>query len=82
VRGSQLGTGIAATLATQPVRGSQLGTGIALEMAKLGTEFRDVVGCEVTAPATKPVKTIEKMDACTKSFMIWLPPSLTAFALY
>ncbi len=47
----------------QPVLGGQFGTGIAWETRRLWlTELEDV-GLVVTALATKPAKTIEKMEA-------------------
>jgi hypothetical protein len=54
----------------QPVLGGQLGTGMAWEITRLWFADIEVVGLTVTALATKPAKTTEKMDAWTRSFMI------------
>jgi hypothetical protein len=59
---------------TQPVRGSQLGTGNELDSTEELEEFAGVDEWNVTALATKPANTMEKIEAWTKSFMIWLPP--------
>jgi hypothetical protein len=79
VAGSQLGTGIAATaerVLAHPVAGSQLGTGIELEITRWEVALIGELGWAGRALATKPVKTTEKTDAWTKSFMVWLPPGV------
>lgn len=50
--------------------GGQLGTGIAREIIKLWFAGTEVVGLVVTALATKPANTTEKIEAWTRSFMI------------
>jgi hypothetical protein len=52
------------------VLGGQFGTGIACETRRLWLAVLDDVGLVVTALATKPANTIEKMDAWTASFII------------
>jgi hypothetical protein len=54
----------------QPVLGGQLGTGIAWEITRLWFAGMEVVGLVVSALATKPAKTTEKIDAWTRSFMM------------
>jgi hypothetical protein len=58
----------------QPLLGPQEGTGRALETTRLWSAWIGVVGLVVSALATKPANTTEKIDAWTKSFMVWLPP--------
>jgi hypothetical protein len=47
----------------QPVLGGQFGTGMACETTRLWLAELEDVGLVVTALATKPAKTIEKMEA-------------------
>jgi hypothetical protein len=64
-----------------PVLGGQFGTGMACETMRLWlTELEDV-GRVVTALATKPAKTIEKMEAWTASFMICVTSGYFIFDL-
>jgi hypothetical protein len=49
--------------------GLQVGTGMACDTVRLCLAVTKSVDLVVTAPATKPAKTREKMDAWTKSFM-------------
>jgi hypothetical protein len=53
----------------QPVLGGQFGTGMACEITRLWLPLAGAVGFVVNALATKPANTMEKMDACTVSFI-------------
>ena len=53
----------------QPVLGGQFGTGMACETTRLWLLLTGAVGFVVNALATKPANTMEKMDACTVSFI-------------
>jgi hypothetical protein len=47
---------------------------MACETTRLWLEETWVVTLVVNALATKPAKTMEKIDACTRSFIVRLPP--------
>jgi hypothetical protein len=54
----------------QPVSGGQFGTGIEVEMVMLRDAWLVCIGLVVNALAMKPAKTMEKIEACTVSFII------------
>jgi hypothetical protein len=69
------------SFAGQPVLGGQFGTGIACETTKPWLAELEDVGLVVTALATKPAKTMEKMEAWTASFMICVTSGYFIFSV-
>ena len=59
----------------------QVGIGMAYGITRLWVPVTGAVGFVVNAPARTPANTTEKIDVWTKSFIIWLPPTVSVSIL-